>query len=193
MISMQKIYQSQLFIEYKQNKRLQWMVVAIVAILALSLFKQFSDNRQQQRTQTQDQLELLARLEQTAQSNIDANIVESINMAFSGWIDSLPKAVSSSVAEAQALTEIDQNLGKLFKRKRLNLLGSEQLDDSNHVFWQVRVEIAGQLSELDLIELLQYFDNTHKHARITSFVYSPKTSNSISLVVDLIYIRAENA
>jgi hypothetical protein len=192
-IFIQKIYQSQMFIEYQQNKRLQWMLVLIVTILALSLLKQLSDNRQQQRIQAQSQIELLARLKQSAQNNIDANIVESIKTAYSSWIDLLPKAASSSVAEAQALTEIDKNLGKLLKRKRLNLLGSEQLTDNNQVIWQVRVEISGQLAELDLIELLQHFDNQHKHARITSFQYSPKTSNSISLVVDLIYKRAENA
>lgn len=193
MIFIQKIYQSQMFIEYQQNKRLQWMLVLIVTILALSLLKQLSDNRQQQRLQAQSQIELLARLKQSAHNNIDANIVESIKTAYSSWIDLLPKAASSSVAEAQALTEIDKNLGKLLKRKRLNLLGSEQLTDNNQVIWQVRVEISGQLAELDLIELLQHFDNQHKHARITSFQYSPKTSNSISLVVDLIYKRAENA
>jgi hypothetical protein len=192
-IFMQKFYQSQMFIEYQQNKRLQWMLVLIVTILALSLLKQLSDNRQQQRLQAQSQIELLARLKQSAHNNIDANIVESIKTAYSSWIDLLPKAASSSVAEAQALTEIDKNLGKLLKRKRLNLLGSEQLTDNNQVIWQVRVEISGQLAELDLIELLQHFDNQHKHARITSFQYSPKTSNSISLVVDLIYKRAENA
>jgi type II secretory pathway pseudopilin PulG len=192
-IFIQKIYQSQMFIEYQQNKRLQWMLVLIVTILALSLLKQLSDNRQQQRIQAQSQIELLARLKQSAQNNIDANIVESIKTAYFSWIDLLPKAASSSVAEAQALTEIDKNLGKLLKRKRLNLLGSEQLTDNNQVIWQVRVEISGQLAELDLIELLQHFDNQHKHARITSFQYSPKTSNSISLVVDLIYKRAENA
>jgi hypothetical protein len=190
---MQKFYQSQMFIEYQQNKRLQWMLVLIVTILALSLLKQLSDNRQQQRLQAQSQIELLARLKQSAHNNIDANIVESIKTAYSSWIDLLPKAASSSVAEAQALTDIDKNLGKLLKRKRLNLLGSEQLTDNNQVIWQVRVEISGQLAELDLIELLQHFDNQHKHARITSFQYSPKTSNSISLVVDLIYKRAENA
>jgi hypothetical protein len=193
MIFMQNFYKSTLFIEYQQNKRLQWMVLVIVAILALSLLKQFSDNNQKYSAETQYQLALLAKLKQSTQNSTDANIVESIKEAYSTWIDSLPKAASSSIAEAQALTEVDQNLGKLLDRKRLNLLGSERLDDNNQIIWQVRVEIAGQLSELNLIELLQHFDNKHNHARITSFQYSPKASNSINLVIDLLYIRAENA
>lgn len=193
MMLMQKFLQSQMFLEYQRNLRLQWMVVVIVAILALSLIKQFADTQQQHRAQTQNQIELLTRLKQSALNTIDVNIVESIRVAYSAWIDSLPSAASSSVAEAQALTAIDQGLGKLLKRKRLNLLGSDQLKDTSQVIWQVRVEIAGQLAQLDLIELLQHFDNTHKHARISSFQYRPKASNSINLVVDLIYIRAEDA
>ena len=97
------------------------------------------------------------------------------------------------MAEAQALAEVEQKLGKLLSRKRLNLLGSESLVGAKPILWQVRVEIAGQLAELDLIELLQHFDNQNKHARIASFQYSPKTSNSINLVVDLLYKRANDA
>jgi hypothetical protein len=193
MTFLQKFYKSQLFIEYESNLRLQWMLVAIIAILALSLSKQVIDILQQERSQTQNQLVLLARLQQTAQKNIDYSIVESIKNAYASWVDALPKAASSSVAEAQALIEIDQQLGTLLKRKRLNLLGSEQLSGTTQVFWQVRIELAGQMTEQDLIGLLQYFDDHAKHARLTSFQYSPKTSNTINLVVDVLYIRAENA
>jgi hypothetical protein len=193
MTFLRKFYKSQLFIEYESNLRLQWMLVAIIAILALSLSKQVIDILQQERSQTQNQLVLLARLQQTAQKNIDYSIVESIKNAYASWVDALPKAASSSVAEAQALIEIDQQLGTLLKRKRLNLLGSEQLSGTTQVFWQVRIELAGQMTEQDLIGLLQYFDDHAKHARLTSFQYSPKTSNTINLVVDVLYIRAENA
>ncbi|ABG41740.1 hypothetical protein Patl_3234 [Paraglaciecola sp. T6c] len=193
MTQIQKLAKSQLITEYQQNKRLQWMVLLIICILAISLLKQFSDKIGLQSNQTQSQLDLLARLEKTAQHTIDGNIITSINRRYSEWLESLPSAASASVAEAQALTEIEQNIGKLLKRKRLNLLGSEQLAGSKQVIWQVRVEIAGQLDELNLIELLTHFDNTDKHARIASFQYSPKTSNSINLVIDVIYKRANNA
>jgi hypothetical protein len=193
MTLIKKLAKSQLIAEYKQNKRLQWMVLLILCILAISLLKQFSDELSLQSNQTQNQLDLLARLEQTAQHTIDENIIASINRGYSDWLEYLPSAASASVAEAQALTEIEQNIGTLLKRKRLNLLGSERLIGSKQDIWQVRVEIAGQLDELNLIELLTHFDNTDKHARIASFQYSPKTSNSINLVIDVIYKRANNA
>jgi hypothetical protein len=190
---LQKFYQSQLYIEYNKNRRLQWMSVGIVIILTLSLIKFYSDQQQQNRLQTQQQLALLAKYELTAQSETDPAISAAIDTANTAWLEVLPTAQSTSVAEAQALTEIEQKVGTLLSRKRLNLLGSEQLEGAKTILWQVRVEIAGQLPEVNLIELLQHFDNQNKHARIASFQYSPKTSNSINLVVDLLYKRANDA
>ena len=190
---LQKINRSQAFLEYQKNTRLQWMVMLIVAILALSGLKQFADQLQVQRNQTQNQLNLLARLQKTADNTLDSKTSETIIDSYTNWVSVLPDAPSSSVAEAQALAEIEQTIGKLISRKRLNLLGSETLNNNNQLYWQVRIEIAGQLPELDLIEALEYFDLDNKHARIASFQYSPKASNSISFVVDLLYKRADNA
>lgn len=193
MSMLQKFYQSQLYIEYNKNRRLQWMSVGIAVILTLSLIKFYSDQQQQNRLQTQQQLAFLAKYKITAQSETDPAISVAIDAANKAWLEVLPTAQSASVAEAQALAEVEQKIGKLVSRKRLNLLGSEQLAGAKPILWQVRVEIAGQLSELDLIELLQNFDNQNKHGRITSFQYSPKSSNSINLVVDLLYKRATDA
>ena len=190
---LQKINRSQAFLEYQKNSRLQWMVMVIVAILALSGLKRFADQLQVQRNQTQNQLNLLARLQKTADNTLDSKTSETIIDSYTNWVSVLPEAPSSSVAEAQALAEIEQTIGKLISRKRLNLLGSETLNNNNQLYWQVRIEIAGQLPELDLIEALEYFDLDNKHARIASFQYSPKASNSISFVVDLLYKRADNA
>ena len=193
MTMLQKFYQSQLYIEYTKNRRLQWMCVGICIILILSLIKFYADQQQENREQTQQQLALLAKYKLTAQSKTDPAISVAIDTANTSWLEALPAAQSASVAEAQALAEVEQKLGKLLSRKRLNLLGSESLVGAKPILWQVRVEIAGQLAELDLIELLQHFDNQNKHARIASFQYSPKTSNSINLVVDLLYKRANDA
>lgn len=190
---MQSFYQSSLYVEYQNNLRLRWMSVAIAAIIALSLLKYFSDAVHLQRSQTQSQIELLARLELAAKSGPNDEVADEISSAYFNWLEALPNAASSSVAEAQALTEVEQQFGTLFKRKRLNLVGSEQLAGMTRDFWQVRIEVAGQMAELDLIELLQHFDSQHKYARIASFQYSPKTSNTINLVIDLIYTRAEDA
>jgi len=193
MSMLQQFYQSQLYVEYNKNRRLQWMCVGICIILTLSLIKFYTDQQQENREQTQQQLALLAKYKLTALSKADPAISVAIDAANTRWLEALPAAQSASVAEAQALAEVEQKIGKLLSRKRLNLLGSEPLAGAKPILWQVRVEIAGQLSELDLIELLQHFDNQNKHARITSFQYSPKASNSINLVVDLLYKRANDA
>jgi hypothetical protein len=193
MSSINKIKQSQVFLEYQKNPRLQWMVLGIVLILALSAIKQFAVQLQSQLIQTQSQLDLLARLQKTSEYSVDPNTSKAISDSYSNLIEQFPTAPSSSVAEAQALAKIEQTLGKLLKNKRLNLLGSEQLSSDNQIYWQVRIEIMGQLNELNLIEALQYFDKTHKNVRITSFQYSPKTSNAINFVVDFLFKRTEDA
>lgn len=187
-----KLASSQLYTEYQSNKRIQWMMVCIVIILVISLVKQFSDNINQQRSETLTQINLLARLSATANNTIDENIVSSLEASYVKLLSTLPKATSASTAEAQALTEIEKNLGVLITRKRLNLLGSEQLGQDPQTFWTVRIEVSGQLSENKLIDLLQYFDSQVQHRRIASFQYSPKISNTINLVIDLMYMSANN-
>jgi hypothetical protein len=190
---MQSFYRSSFYLEYQKNHRLQWMSVAIAAIITLSILKYFSDTLQQERSETQNQIELLARLEHAAKSDTNNELADNIGRNYLAWIRDLPQAASSSVAEAQALTAVEQQFGKLLERKRLNLVGSEKLIGMQQDIWQVRIEVVGQMAELNLIELLQHFDSQHKYARIASFQYSPKTSHSINLVIDLIYIRAEDA
>lgn len=190
---MQKIVQSQLYTEYNKNPRLQWMCVGIFFILTLSLIKFYTDQQQANREQTQQQMALLAKYKLTAQTKIAAETSQTIETANSNWLATLPSAQSASVAEAQGLAEVEQKIAKLLSRKRLNLLGSEPLAGAKPILWQVRIEVAGQLAELDLVELLQHFDKQNKHVRIASFQYSPKASNSINLVVDLLYKRANDA
>jgi hypothetical protein len=188
----QSFYQSSFYGEFNKNIRLQWMLVAVAAIITLSSLKYFSDTLEIRRIQTQSQVELLSRLEHAAKGSINYKADNEISSAYLSWIEAQPMAISSSVAEAQALTEVEQKFGKLLQRKRLNLVGSEKLLGVKQDIWQVRIEIAGQMAELDLIELLQHFDSEHKYARIASFQYSPKTSNTINMVIDLIYKRAED-
>jgi hypothetical protein len=187
-----KLANSQLYTEYKSNKRLQWMLAFIVLIIVISLLKQFSDKINQQRSETLTQINLLARLTQSTNNSIDENVISKQEASYVKVINTLPKASSASTAEAQALTEIEKILGELITRKRLNLLGSEPLGQNLQAFWTVRIEVSGQLSEKKLIDLLKYFDSEVQHRRIASFQYSPKISNTINLVIDLMYMRATN-
>jgi hypothetical protein len=168
------------------------MMVFIVLILAITLIKQFSDNINQQRSETLTQINLLARLTQTANNTIDENVISNLEASYARVLNTLPQATSASTAEAQALTEVEKNLGVMITRKRLNLLGSEQLGQNHQAFWTVRIEVSGQLSEKKLIDLLKFFDSEVQHRRIASFQYSPKISNTINIVIDLMYMRDNN-
>jgi hypothetical protein len=189
---LQKLINSQLYTEYQSNKRLQWMAVLIVTILTLSLVKQLSEILSEQRSQTSRQVNLLTRLTQTSTSVIDPEVVRKSDDAYANLLSSLPQASSPSTAEAQALVEVEQKIGLLLTRKRLNLLGSEAIGNNGQEIWSVRIEITGKLKEQDLIEVLGLFDAKVQHRRIASFQYSPTASNTINLVIDLMYMRANN-
>jgi hypothetical protein len=189
---LQKLINSQLYTEYQSNKRLQWMAVLIVTILTLSLVKQLSEILSEQRSETSRQVNLLTRLTQTSTSVIDPEVVRKSDDAYANLLSSLPQASSPSTAEAQALVEVEQKIGLLLTRKRLNLLGSEAIGNNGLGIWSVRIEITGKLKEQDLIEVLGLFDAKVQHRRIASFQYSPAASNTINLVIDLMYMRASN-
>lgn len=187
------INNSQLLTEYNKNKRLQWMILGIAVIIVISVTKSVTDDLSEYKLDAKNQLELLARLNHSANKNVDMQAFEEIAEQAAQQMQGFAAVASASVAEAQGLKDIDEKIGSLFKRKRLNLLGSDELNFGGRTFWSVRIEISGQLAESDFIQVASFFDNTKLTTRIASMQYSPKTSNSISLVVDLIFKRASDA
>lgn len=188
----EKVLNSELIKEYQSNKRLQWMVVGIAAVLVVSLCKQISVSLGSQRDATKNQLRLLSKLISTANQEFNAKELLVLESNVESALSSIKTVASASTAEAQALQDIEQKIGKYISRKRLKLIGSDEVLAGNHVFWSVRIEIAGQLNEKDFIQVLHFFDTTKEDARISSMQYSPKTSNTITLVVDLMYKRGSN-
>ncbi|MGS2719900.1 hypothetical protein [Paraglaciecola aestuariivivens] len=188
----QKLAQSQLVKEYQANKRLQWMVVGIGVILLLSFLKQISVVLSDKQAEIQTQLKHFAKLKSVANQTFDSNLMQSIQAQVDSTLDNFMSVASSSTAEAQGLQDIDNKIGKYVKRKRLNLIGSEQVLAGNQEMWSVRIEIAGQVSEQDFVKILSHFDASQTTTRIASMQYSPKTSDSFSLVTDLIYKRGNH-
>jgi type II secretory pathway pseudopilin PulG len=188
----ENLSKNQLIVEYKNNIRLQWMLVIIVGIIALSLLKQIYDALDTQATDTKSQLNLQARLNSAAKQSFDSATLLSNQKEVEDLLSSFSDIASSSTAEAQALQDIDDKIGVLLKRKRLNLIGSQEILAGNRVLWAVRIEVNGQLAEKDFIQVLSFFDANQKNARITSMQYSPKISNTISLVADLMYKRVSD-
>jgi hypothetical protein len=184
---------NQLVTEYNKNKRLQWMILGIAVIIIMSAIKSIADDLSEYRLDAKSQIELLARLNHSAKENVNMQAFEETAKQAEQKMLKFSSVASASVAEAQGLKDIDEKIGGILKRKRLNLIGSEELKFGGRIFWSVRIEISGQLAESDFIQMASFFDNTQLTARIASMQYSPKTSNSISLVVDLIFKRASDA
>jgi len=184
---------SQLVTEYNKNNRLQWMILGIAVIIVVSVIKSAVDDLSERKVDAKSQLELLERLNLSTKEEFDMQAFEKIAKQAKQQTLEFSSVVSASVAEAQGLKDIDEKIGGLLKRKRLNLIGSDEHRFGGRTFWTVRIEISGQLAESDFITMAQFFDSSVPTARIASMQYSAKTSNSISLVVDLMYSRVPNA
>lgn len=184
--------QSKSFDELSKNIRLQWMLVGIIIISSLSVTKALYDNLLADKISLEQQMNMLSRLQTTASQPIDEKLIISTQESFETQLTQIPNATSSSTAEAKGLTEIEDLLEPLMKRKRVNLLGSENSKAGDVQFWSVRIDITGILSPKDFIVFLSHFDQSQKKRRITSMRYSPKTSNSLSIVIDLLYKSKPN-
>jgi hypothetical protein len=183
---------SKLFKEYQGNKRLQWMIVIIVGILCLSVVKQLMDGLSPVRLETKAQLDLLARLNNVRHLPMDTALLTSSQQQLTNTKQTITTVSSLSTAEAQGLQDIEQRIGGLITRKRLNLIGSEEIKLGGRKFWSVRIEVAGQLAEDQFISLLRFFDANQHDTRLSSLQYSATRSKSISLVTDLLYASNDN-
>lgn len=183
---------SQAVQEYRSNKRLQWMVVGIAVILILSVLKALADSRTEQQAELKTQQALIARLQAAADSPVDESQMDSMMSMLDKANKQIPEADSKSIAEAKALAAIEQNVGHLVTRKRLNLVGADEHIAGTQTYWSVRLNLAGQLKGDKLIAFLQHFDSSSTSSRITSLQYAPKTSDTINVVVDLLYKQVVN-
>ena len=188
-----RIVHTRFYQEYAENLRLQWLVLAVVAIVTLSFAKKVYDTLDVQRQDVQTEVSLLAKLTGSSQREFDASLTEAINDRFRTSLQDIPGAASSSTAEAAALQEIDTLLGNTIQRKRVNLIGSQQLVFGNTTLWEVRLEVVGQLRGRDFIPVLSHFDNSALQRRVVTVQYSPNGSNGINLVVDLLFRQEDDA
>ncbi len=175
--------------EIQNNRRLQWMVLVVLLILFYLLHSVAGSVIKDLRSDTQNLVDLAARLEQTAAQAFDDGQLTESGKQLDEALDLLPAASSSSTAEAHALKQVEKIVGPLLLRKRLNLLESQELTTHSKLFWQVRIEITGQLKQSDLIKLLSHFEPSQTHRRINALRYRPNASNTLSVVADFLYRR----
>ena len=170
-----------------ENVRLQWMLVAIIAILCLSIGKTALDSTQAPLSETKTQQALLAKLKFSEQQTIDPQLQEQSQVYLSKLLEVIPEATSISTAEAKTLAEIENLIGEYLINQRMNLLGTEEIKSGSETFWTVRVDVAGQVQKQALVSVLEHFDGRVSNSRLASLQFSPKTADSINLVVDMLY------
>ena len=171
----------------EDNPRLQWMLTAVVAILCLSAGKSALDSLAEPIQEAKAQHTLLAKLRSSEQQSVDIDFEERHQAELSQLLNVIPVATSESTAEAKTLSEIESLIGQHVDNLRMSLLGTEAIRSGNETFWTVRVDIAGQAKEKSMISILEHFDGEVSNSRMSSLQYSPKTSNSIKMVVDMLY------
>ena len=183
---------SSLYSEYQGNPRLQWMIVVVLAIILLSLSKSLLDPLDQTRSDALQQIQLLERLKTVEASDIDESKTDTLLKAYEDITSQIPSATSSSTAEARALSDIENTIGRLIKRKRLNLVGAQDVTFMQQRAWSIRIDVAGQIEANQLPDLLRQFDSSNLNRRIASLQYSPKASGNINMVVDVLFIGEGN-
>lgn len=178
--------------EIRQNKRLQWLLLIIAAILVLSVVKGFIDVNDDIESELDSKESLLIRLKSAAEQEISPEIFQSLNSREEAIRSSFPVAVSVSIAEAEALSAINAIANGLISDGRAKLIGSDTLTFGEQIFWQVRVEYQGELSQRELTALLGNLDGSKPEVRLVSFRYRIGRSNSVNLILDFLY-RKDNA
>lgn len=179
--------QTKLAQELNQQPRLQWLILFIFVILLVSVSKSGFDAVALYRENMENEINLYNRLNALKNAEFSSTELDEAAQQSEKLSDAIPIASSQNAAQASALSEIEQELRSLAERERYKLLGSEVITIGGKQFWSIRIEIVGQLKPNNTLALMQAFDPKVLHRRVSSFRYSPKANNSLSLVVDLLY------
>lgn len=184
---LKSIKNTKLVIEFKANPRLQWLSLLVLAILLVSLVKSVSDYTGTLQATADSQQAMVDRLNRAASANLPPELVKDAQVAVAALNEKAPTVALQSIAEAEALTRAEKYLAALLKRARANLVGTEVITMGGDAFWQIRIELNGQLDSKKLITLLEKFDGSDPYVRLASFQYRPKVSNDMTLVADYLY------
>ena len=191
MSSLQKIKNTPLIEEFRQNTRLQWLLLLVFIILMLSVTKRFSDFVNEAEAERETQFSLFQRVLAAANQPLDENSVEKAEALYQNAFANLPTAVSDSVAQAQALKRMEQITTNRISRSRVSLVSSDRISFGRKSGWQIRLNVAGQMPEKALINFLSETSGNHADTRLLSLQYNPKVSNTISFVVDFVYVEEQ--
>ncbi|MFC4700069.1 hypothetical protein ACFO4O_07880 [Glaciecola siphonariae] len=183
----EQLKQSESMQSLHSNVRLQWMLLLILLLVFVYVAKLSYDSLDENKRALSQQAQLYSKLLATFEADIDAQTISQWEDLHNETLNALPKASAANIAEASALATVEASLAKLLVRSRLNLLGSEEKVISGHTFYKVRLEISGRLPTENFVQFLQILENNRHQVLVQTMNYSPRTSNTIALVVDVIF------
>ena len=179
-------------IEFQENKRLQWMILAICISVYITMFDRLSATLSSYSALTAQNIAISARMKNMATQSVSDKLLDEYKARMDTKLSALPRADSRSIAEAQALKEIEAIINPLLTNIRLTLIDSEELKTESGIFWQVTVEISGKLAPSNAINLLTEFDSSEANRRISIVRYRMDSSNYTNFVADLLFAKTNN-
>ncbi len=182
-----------LFEQIRANTRLQWMLLAVLIILLSSGLKAFIDGNSELYNELNSQQNLSDRLQRALNTPINDEALTQSQQNVQQTLSSIPKAPGQSVAEAQALSEMNKIRETLFTEGRANLIGTEQVQYGGSNFYQTRVELSGNHDPKKLISLLDNLDGSKPNMRLMTFqLRAGRRVSSLTLVLDYLHVEAAN-
>ena len=137
---------------------MQWMSLAICIGVYFTLFDRLSATLSSYSSLTAQNIAISARMKNLATQSVSDELLDEYKARMDTKLSALPRADSRSIAEAQALKEIEAIINPLLTNIRLTLIDSEELKTESELFWQVTIEISGKLAPSNAINLLTEFE-----------------------------------
>lgn len=181
------IKRSSVWDELSGNMRLQWMLVGIALILVVSVSKSLFDVIDERRFEAMKTHAMIERMIEAANQPVSESVVRETEASLLELHSKIPSVSTASIAEAEALAAATLLINTTIARPRARMVGTETLVFEGKTYWQVRVKIDGGLHELNLIKLLEFFDEELPQTRLYSFDFQPDAKGVVSLVVDYLY------
>ena len=168
------------------------MILAICISVYITMFDRLSATLSSYSALTAQNIAISARMKNMATQSVSDKLLDEYKARMDTKLSALPRADSRSIAEAQALKEIEAIINPLLTNIRLTLIDSEELKTESGIFWQVTVEISGKLAPSNAINLLTEFDSSEANRRISIFRYRMDSSNYTNFVADLLFAKTNN-
>jgi hypothetical protein len=160
-------------------------------ILAISLCERLIVAVNSQSNELSRSYELMEKLENVKAHPLSEKTISEIDTAFDSILKQMQTVNSVSVAEADALKQMESLVADVFKSLRMNLIGNDSLTLASYEVITIRVQASGQLEAANLVTLLEKIENS-ANQRLYTFQYSPRTSDRVEIVIDFQFLESNN-